>query len=87
MNDQVKKNARALTGFVVSDKMHKSIVVRVKRLVKHPVYGKYISRSTSFHVHDEENTCKIGDTVLIRQCRPISKTKSWSLVSIVERAQ
>jgi small subunit ribosomal protein S17 len=86
MNDPVKDNARVLTGLVVSDKMHKSRVVRVKRFVKHAI-GKYITRSTNFHIHDEENLCRKGDTVLIEQCRPISKTKSWRLVNIVERAQ
>ncbi|MFN2308194.1 MAG: 30S ribosomal protein S17 [Gammaproteobacteria bacterium] len=77
---------RTLTGRVVSDKMNKSITVSIERLVKHPVYGKYIRRSTKLHVHDEDNQCQQGDLVTIRQCRPISKTKSWMLVEIVEKA-
>jgi small subunit ribosomal protein S17 len=87
MNDQTKETNRTLTGVVVSDKMDKSAIVRVQRRIKHPVYGKYVRRSTNFHIHDEENSCKEGDTVLIRQCRPVSKTKSWQLVDIVEKAQ
>jgi small subunit ribosomal protein S17 len=75
-----------LTGRVVSNKMDKSVTVRIERLVKHPVYGKYIRRSSKLHVHDEMNQCNEGDLVTIRQCRPISKTKSWTLVEIVEKA-
>ncbi|MBI5461922.1 MAG: 30S ribosomal protein S17 [Gammaproteobacteria bacterium] len=77
---------RTLTGRVVSNKMNKSVTVKIERLVKHPVYGKYIRRSTKLHVHDETNQCQEGDLVTIRQCRPISKTKSWTLVEIVEKA-
>lgn len=77
---------RTLTGRVVSNKMDKSVTVKIERLVKHPVYGKYIRRSTKLHVHDETNQCQEGDLVTIRQCRPISKTKSWTLVEIVEKA-
>jgi small subunit ribosomal protein S17 len=77
---------RTLTGRVVSDKMDKSITVLIERRVKHPLYGKFIRRSTKFHVHDEENACREGDTVQIVECRPISKTKSWRLHKIVERA-
>lgn len=77
---------RTLTGRVVSDKMDKSITVLIERRVKHPLYGKFIRRSTKLHAHDEENTCREGDTVQIMQCRPISKTKSWRLYKIVERA-
>ena len=77
---------RTLTGRVVSNKMNKSVTVKIERLVKHPVYGKYIRRSTKLHVHDETNQCQEGDLVTIRQCRPISKTKSWTLVEVVEKA-
>ncbi|HEB99064.1 MAG TPA: 30S ribosomal protein S17 [Thiotrichales bacterium] len=81
------KVQRTLSGRVVSDKMDKSITVLIERRVKHPLYGKYIRRSTKLHVHDENNECREGDVVTIEQCRPISKTKSWRLVSIVERAE
>jgi len=77
---------RTLTGRVVSNKMDKSVTVKIERLVKHPMYGKYIRRSSKLHVHDETNQCNEGDLVVIRQCRPISKTKSWTLVGIVEKA-
>lgn len=76
---------RTLTGRVVSDKMDKSIVVRIERRVKHPVYGKYVSKSSKLKAHDEKNECKIGDTVTIAESRPLSKTKSWALVTIDER--
>lgn len=78
--------AHTLTGRVVSNKMDKSVTVMIERLVKHQVYGKYIRRSTKLHVHDETNQCHEGDLVIIRQCRPISKTKSWTLVEVVEKA-
>ena len=80
------KLVRTLTGRVVSDKMDKSAVVAVERKVRHPLYGKYIRRSTKMHIHDKNNECKQGDTVTIRQCRPISKTKSWQLLEVVERS-
>ena len=79
------KLVRTLTGQVVSDKMDKSAVVLVERRVRHPLYGKYIRRSTKLHVHDANNECRQGDTVTIQQCRPISKTKSWTLLEVVER--
>jgi small subunit ribosomal protein S17 len=82
-----EKRVRTLQGRVISDKMDKSITVAVERRVKHPVYGKYISRTTKLHAHDEDNSCKTGDTVIIRETRPVSKTKSWALVEIVERAE
>lgn len=82
-----KKVQRKLVGRVVSDKMDKSATVMIERKIRHPLYGKYIRRSTKLHVHDESNECKMGDTVTIEQCRPISKTKSWRLVSVVERAE
>ena len=78
--------ARTLQGRVVSDKMDKTITVKIERRVKHPVYGKYIRRSTKLHVHDENNECNKGDVVVIEQCRPMSKTKSWRLVEVVEKA-
>jgi len=71
-------------GIVVSDKMEKTAVVRVDRLVKHPVYNKYIKRSVKYKVHDENNNCKIGDRVQIIECRPLSKDKRWNLKQIIE---
>lgn len=79
------KKARPLTGVVVSDKMQKTVTVLVERQVQHPVYGKFIKRSTKFHAHDELGA-KQGDTVTIVSCRPLSKTKSYVVQSIVERA-
>jgi small subunit ribosomal protein S17 len=81
-----KKVQRTLTGAVTSSAMDKTVTVMIERRIKHPVYGKYITRSTKLHVHDEKNECGEGDVVVIEQCRPMSKTKSWSLVSIVEKA-
>jgi small subunit ribosomal protein S17 len=69
-----------ITAKVVKTEMNKSAVVSVERLVKHPVNGKYIKRSTKYHIHDENNKCSVGDVIKIRQCRPISKTKTWVLV-------
>lgn len=80
------KIKRTLQGRVTSDKMNKTIVVEVTRKIKHPAYGKYINRATKYHAHDEENQCKIGDTVLIAESRPIAKTKSWVLVKIIDKA-
>lgn len=77
---------RTLQGKVVSDKMDKSITVLVERQVKHPLYGKFIKRSTKIHAHDETNECKLGDMVRIAECRPLSKTKAFKLVEIVESA-
>jgi small subunit ribosomal protein S17 len=85
MSEQQQTN-RTLQGRVISDKMDKSITVQVERRVKHPIYGKYIRRSTKVHAHDENNECRMGDTVLVEQCRPLSKTKKWRLVKVVERA-
>ena len=79
--------ARLLTGKVVSNKMDKTIAVSVERLVKHPMYGKYIRRTTKLLAHDEANECKEGDTVAIKPCRPMSRRKSWVLVRVVERAR
>ena len=81
-----EKLQRTLTGTVTSDKMDKSVTVMVERRVKHPIYGKFINRSTKLHVHDESNECATGDVVVIEQCRPMSKTKSWRLVKVVEKA-
>jgi len=76
---------RTLTGKVISNKMDKSITVLIERKVKHPVYGKYITRSTKLHAHDEQNVCQEGDIVTISECRPLSKTKNWMLVEVVEK--
>ena len=84
MSNQEQSN-RTLQGRVVSDKMDKSITVQIERLVKHPVYGKYIRRSTKVHAHDANNECRTGDVVVVEQCRPLSKTKKWRLVKLVER--
>ena len=72
---------RILQGVVVSDKQDKTIVVRVERRLMHPIYKKFIRRSKKYAAHDENNTCKVGDTVRIRECRPISKNKTWELIS------
>ncbi len=80
------KRARQVQGRVVSDKMDKTITVIVERRVKHPVYGKYITRSSKLHAHDEDNTAGTGDTVLVAESRPLSKTKTWALVEVVEKA-
>jgi small subunit ribosomal protein S17 len=81
----VEKVQRTLTGSVTSDAMDKTVTVMIERRIKHPIYGKYITRSTKLHVHDENNECSKGDIVVIEQCRPISKTNSWILVKVVEK--
>jgi len=86
MSEQ-EKSIRLVTGRVISDKMDKSITVMVERKVAHPIYKKYVKRSTKLHAHDENNECNIGDMVNITSCRPLSKTKSWNLVDIVSRAK
>jgi small subunit ribosomal protein S17 len=83
---ELQKNARTMSGKVVSNKMDKSITVLIERRVKHPVYGKYVTKSSKVHAHDANNECGIGDTVTVKEVRPISKTKTWSLVSIDEKA-
>jgi small subunit ribosomal protein S17 len=83
---EVKKGARTITGRVVSDKMNKTITILVERSVKHPMYGKYLTKSSKIKAHDENNECKTGDVVTIQETRPLSKTKSWKLVKIEERA-
>lgn len=74
------KTKKTITAKVLKTAMDKSAVVTVERLVKHPVNGKYIKRSTKYHIHDENNKCSVGDVIKIKQCRPISKTKTWILV-------
>ncbi|MFK7957758.1 MAG: 30S ribosomal protein S17 [Lysobacterales bacterium] len=78
---------RTQTGRVVSDSMNKTVTVLLERKVKHPIYGKYIKRSSKVHAHDEDNACNTGDTVRITECRPISKSKSWRVIEVVTRAQ
>ena len=80
------KTLRTLTGRVVSNKMNKTIAVEISGLVKHPRYGKYIRRTTKLLAHDETNESRQGDTVTIAECRPLSRSKSWRLVAVVERA-
>ena len=80
------KAQRTITGRVVSDKMDKSVSVAIERKIKHPVYGKYIRRTTKVMAHDAANECKAGDRVAISECKPISKNKSWTVVNVVERA-
>jgi small subunit ribosomal protein S17 len=85
--EQPKKNTRTLTGRVVSDKMDKTVTVLIERRVTHPLYGKIITRSKKYHAHDESNECKEGDLVTIEECRPISRTKSWRVAKLLERAR
>ncbi len=81
-----KKARRTIVGRVVSDKMDKSVSVAIERTIKHPVYGKYIRRTSKVMAHDAANECKEGDRVAIAECKPISKNKSWAVVSVIERA-
>jgi len=78
---------RTKQGSVVSDKMDKTITVLIERKVKHPLYGKFMKKSTKLHVHDENNECGMGDIVQIKECRPLSKSKSWTLVKVVEKSE
>lgn len=87
MVEQDTTVARSIIGTVVSNKMDKTIVVQVERKVKHPLYGKYMRRFSKMCAHDNENTCSIGDIVMIQQSRPLSKTKHWVLVKVLERAE
>ena len=80
-------NTRTLMGRVISDKMDKSVTVLVERRVKHPLYGKVITRSKKYHAHDENNECHPGDFVMIEECRPLSKTKSWRVTKMLEKAR
>jgi small subunit ribosomal protein S17 len=84
---ETRKLRKERVGLVVSDKMDKSIVVVVERKVKHPIYGKFVKRTSKFIAHDEKNDCNIGDTVRIMETRPLSKNKCWRLVEIIERAK
>jgi small subunit ribosomal protein S17 len=77
---------RTVEGRVVSNKMNKTVTILVERQVKHPLYGKYIRRSTKLHAHDEENACNEGDVVRVSECRPLSKTKNWRVVEVITRA-
>jgi small subunit ribosomal protein S17 len=81
-----EKVLRTQIGSVVSDRMDKSATVLIERKVKHPLYGKFVKKSTRLHVHDENNECSMGDTVQVRECRPMSKTKSWTLVKVMQKA-
>jgi small subunit ribosomal protein S17 len=78
---------RRLTGKVVSDKMDKTVTVQVDRRMKHPLYGKYVGKSNKYHAHDEKNEYHMGDMVMIEECRPLSKTKAWRVVKLVEKAR
>jgi small subunit ribosomal protein S17 len=86
MSDKTAANRRRLTGRVVSDKMDKTVTVLVERQVKHPLYGKFLKKSSKYHAHDDTNECQIGDIVLIEEGTPRSKTKSWSVAKLVEKA-
>lgn len=84
----VERNLRKTkTGVVTSNKMAKTITVAVERKVKHPIYGKFVKKTSKFHAHDEKNECSIGDTVKIMESRPLSKTKRWRLVEVVEKVK
>ena len=86
MSDNQEKTQRTVEGRVVSNKMDKTVTVLVERQVKHELYGKYIRRSTKLHAHDADNSCNEGDIVRVAECAPLSKTKNWRVVEIVERA-
>ena len=86
MSEEKQKVHRTITGRVVSNKMDKTVSVAVERLIKHPVYGKYIRRTTKVLAHDANNECNAGDRVTIAECKPISKNKAWAVVNVVERA-
>lgn len=81
------KVQRTKSGVVTSDKMNQTVTVMIERKIKHPLYGKYIKKSTKIHAHDPDNKCQQGDLVKIAECRPISKTKSWKVVEIVEASK
>lgn len=85
--EATEKKARVLTGKVISNKMQDSIVVAIERKVKHPIYHKYLRRTTKVHADDPKNTCNIGDVVVVESCRPLSKTKHWRLIEIKERSK
>ena len=81
-----EQKIRTVQGRVVSNKMDKTITVAVERKVKHPIYGKFIKRTTKLHAHDENNQCQMGDIVTLKECRPLSKSKNWMLVDVVGKA-
>ncbi|MCK4992148.1 MAG: 30S ribosomal protein S17 [Bacteroidales bacterium] len=85
--ETTRKTRRERIGVVVSNSMEKSIVISVKQKVKHPIYGKFVNKTSKFMAHDEENTCNVGDTVKVSETRPLSKSKRWRLVEIIERAK
>jgi small subunit ribosomal protein S17 len=87
MTEQTVSNSRTVVGKVVSNKMDKTIIVQVERKVKHPLYGKYMRRFSKMCAHDATNTCAMGDLVLIKQSRPLSKTKHWVLLEVLEKAE
>jgi small subunit ribosomal protein S17 len=85
--ETTRNTRRERVGVVVSNSMEKSITISVKQKIKHPIYGKFVNKTTKFMAHDEENTCNVGDTVKISETRPLSKNKRWRLVEIIERAK
>ncbi len=85
--ETTRNTRRERVGVVVSNSMEKSITITVKQKIKHPIYGKFVNKTTKFMAHDEENTCNVGDTVRISETRPLSKNKRWRLVEIIERAK
>ena len=85
--ETTRNTRRERVGVVVSNNMEKSITITVKQKIKHPIYGKFVNKTTKFMAHDEENTCNVGDTVKISETRPLSKNKRWRLVEIIERAK
>ncbi len=85
--ETTRNTRRERIGVVVSNSMEKSITISVKQKIKHPIYGKFVNKTTKFMAHDEENTCNVGDTVKISETRPLSKSKRWRLVEIIERAK
>lgn len=87
MSEENKSSTRTIVGRVVSDKMEKTVTVTVERQVKHALYGKYVRRSSKFHVHDEDNSCRVGDLVSFSECRPLSRNKNHRLVEILERPE
>lgn len=86
-NTETRNLRKVRVGIVTSNKMAKTIIVAVERKVKHPIYGKFINKTTKFHAHDEKNECSIGDMVRIMETRPLSKTKRWRLVEVVEKVK
>ena len=86
MSEEQAKTQRTVIGRVVSDKMDKTVSVAIDRLIKHPMYGKYIRRTTKVLAHDANNECKSGDRVAIAECKPVSKNKAWAVVNVVERS-